>query len=370
MLIIATVLCFVIPNIGNKYNNPTITDLNNPAKFFDKYYNAYNPWDMAVEDDGLYIGGGDYGENTGPTTIWRYDIGDKKWNDFTTVEDEAVTKFMRVDGELYSTGTDPTTPSWKYGNYHRLVGKKWETNEALPNAVHNYDIVRFDGRTFFAIGTESGDISPVKVTVDGINYEDVPFFIGDTDIKDCDYDFLRVYDIYVLNGEMYCLLRGSGVSTLWMFFKYNGVRFEYLSFVSDHGFEYTRFWPDTFGPKVIFDDACYLTTGKLYRTTDFKESEKIDTPDGGLVTDIMIEKDGLFKREKMYVLSTALKENGDYKSTVWQYTKSGKFKEVLTVDTQTTALSFAKYEDIFFVALGGQDNTHAAVGTVLMIEKN
>ena len=346
-----------------------IRDLGIPAKNSARRVNARNPWDMLVVGDSLYIGGGDYDVNSGPTTIWRYDIPKETWQASATVPTEAIFKLIPMGDTVIAPGIDPTTGSWAVGNYHRLVGTTWETVDNLPNAVHNFDIVTFGGQTFFGIGTSNTKSSPVKVTTDFVTYTDVPFYYNGTAVADCALgDFFRVYDFYTVGNELYCLFLASGDDNFWAFAHYRDGAFEVMSPDTTRGLSYTRFWQDPFGPEVTFDGKCYFTTGILYRTDDFQQIEQVITPDNGQVTDLLTETGGLFQTEQMYILSTVKAADGTYQNTVWLHTGDDDFQEMITFSTELPALSFAKYKSGFFVGLGQQGADSDAVGTILYVK--
>lgn len=346
-----------------------VVSLGNPNQSNRVPVSARSPWDMIVVGDSLYVGGGDYGVDSGPTTIWRYDITDKQWNASAVVQDEAVLKFMTVDGTVLAPGTDPTTNTWEWGNYHELTGETWTTIDNLPDAVHNYDIVSFAGQTFFAIGTYHTRVSPVKVTTDRKTYTDVPFYIDGVDIRQKALgEYYRVVEFFVAGDSLYCVLYShNSPKSFWGFFRYEEGAFHFVSKVADNKLEYGNFWTDAFGPSVTFRDTCYFTTKKLYKTTDFETIRQVDMPDGGIVTDLLVETGEVFGTETMYVLSTVEQSDGRYQNTIWRYVETDRFIKVADFSTNVEAFSFAKYQNTFFVGLGRQGATHEDTGTILQI---
>jgi hypothetical protein len=94
------------------------------------------------------VGHGDWGENSGPTDIWCYDLHKKEFVHQGQIEDEAADHYRVINGKLYVPGTDPQE-DWSKGNFYRLEAGKWVKHRTLPGAVHNFDMVGV-GTTLFA----------------------------------------------------------------------------------------------------------------------------------------------------------------------------------------------------------------------------
>jgi hypothetical protein len=107
---------------------------------------------LQIFDGKLYLGHGDWGENSGPTDIWCYDLHKKEFVKQGQIEDEAAEHFRIINGKLYVPGMDPQE-DWRFGNFYRLEGGKWVKHRTLPNAVHNFDMVGV-GRSLFALTTD------------------------------------------------------------------------------------------------------------------------------------------------------------------------------------------------------------------------
>ena len=122
-----------------------------------KYY-AKNIWDMAAVDGKVFLSMGDYGTNTGAVPIYNYK------NDSTTkyesgyesnittagLSSEEIKRFYEIDGEIYATATDPLGGAdGSYYKYNRETDK-WIDYYKLPNCVHCFDMVEYDGEIFFA----------------------------------------------------------------------------------------------------------------------------------------------------------------------------------------------------------------------------
>jgi hypothetical protein len=102
-------------------------------------------------DGKLYVGHGDWAENSGPTDIWYYDLHNTGLVKQGQIDDEAADHYRVINGRLYLPGTDPRE-DWSLGNFYRLENGQWIKHRTLPGVVHCLDIVGVD-RTLFAMTT-------------------------------------------------------------------------------------------------------------------------------------------------------------------------------------------------------------------------
>jgi hypothetical protein len=350
---------------------PEIVNLGIPTEMVytkAEHVTARSVWDMAVLDGKLYIGCGDYDKNSGNTTMFAYDIEKDKWTSTGILNDEAIGKFYLHDNKLYAPGFDATTSSWEYGNYHILSDGEWQSIKTLPQAVHNFDIIEYNGNLFFAIGTEKSEISPVKMLSDDGNYVSIPFTKNGENLLYEGKNFNRVYDFFIANDELYCNLLKYGVTQIMEFYKFNGQQFEFVS--DDDAISYKVFKQNPTGASATYKGTCYFSVGNFYKTDDFKEFTQIEVPNGAYVTDFIVEKGRFLNRENMYVLTTNQNEDKSYVSTVYRYNQETGFKKLAEVTLDGPAISLAKYKNNFFLGFGKTAKTDAAetAGTVIKIE--
>ena len=358
-ILLALILSFSLFN-GKSEKEPEIINLGIPTESVyteEKFYKARSVWDMAVLDDKLYIGCGDYDKNSGAVTLFCYDIEKGEWTDFYLSE-----------GKLYAPGFDAVSSTWEYGNYHILTDGKWQSITHLPNAVHNFDIIKYNGNLFFGIGTEKSEISPVKMLDDDGNYISIPFKKNGEDMLYEGNSFNRVYDFFIANGELYCNLFKYGVTQILEFYKYNGQEFEFVS--SDDSIDYKIFKQNPVSGWATYNGICYFSVGNLYKTNDFVNFEQVNMPNGAYVSDLLVETGRFTKCENMYLLTTILNEDKAYSTAVYRYTAEGGFKELASLVTDGPAISLAKHGNDFFIGLGKTENTEIAqtAGTVIKIE--
>lgn len=314
--------------------------------YSDFYVNARNPWDMIVENGKLYIGGGDFDLNTGPADIWVYDIKTEKWSNSGTVQDEQVGRFIRIGDKIIAPGIDPRYDP-ENGRCYILNNGKWETFYDVPDAVHTFDIIEFNGKLFFGIGTNDySKKTPIKVSSDGgKNFADVTVYYEGVPVPEMDGCVcLRTTDFFVANGELYCLLvANNGKYHEYRYFKYDGESFQYHSKFGPNK-SFSNWQRSRIGEKVTVGEYCFLTTGYLYKTKDFTETTEVpspynsepdqhtlialETPDKGFVMDLLTEENQETGATDLYVLSSTK----DNKTTIWKYVSDTEFKEIYSFD--------------------------------------
>lgn len=114
-----------------------------------QFHYARNISNLKAFDGKLYVGHGDWSDNSGPTDIWYFDLQKKEFVKQGQIEDEAADHYRVINGSLYVPGTDPRE-DWSLGNFYRLENGQWVKHRTLPGAIHCFDIVGVD-ETLFAM---------------------------------------------------------------------------------------------------------------------------------------------------------------------------------------------------------------------------
>lgn len=310
---------------------------------------ARNPWDIAVFDGVLYVGSGDYDKNTGPVTVMAYDIKNNKWFDSGVLQDEAVSRFLTVNGKLTAPGIDPKA-EWDYGNYYVLADGEWTTIDNVPGGVHMFDIAEFGGKIFYGLGTGNNYSAPVKVSADnGQTYENVSFYRdGARLIGNENYTYFRVYDFFLLGDTLYCTLNAYKESgSVGGIFRYDGEAFQfYGESIYSCGLSRERLGQVPLGAKQTYGESLYVANGALFRTDNLTEFTEIALPDGSSTTDLLVEDD------TMYILSKLQNEDKTYKTTIWKYVSDTDIQPLYSFDYDLGGLSFAKNKNDFYVGIG------------------
>lgn len=310
-----------------------------------------NPWDMVVFDGKLYIGAGDYDKNTGPINLNAFDIKKREWFDTGLLQDEEISVFRIYDDILYAPGTDPKS-SWDYGNFYYTKGNEWTTVSNVPGGVHMFDMIQFDGKMFYGLGTGDYFIAPVKMSADGgKTYTNVPFYKdGKLLMTEEGFAYTRVYNFFILKNELYCYFRNYSESADIInkygkggIYKFDGAAFQYYDTffgkISGENISYA-----TIPAAETVGDTLYFTTGKFYKTEDLRTYTEIKMPDEGIVTDLLQENG------ELYVLSRKQQEDGNFKTTIWRYGETPT--ALYTIDFELGGQSFAKNGTTFYVGMG------------------
>lgn len=341
------------------------TDLGIPLKerYPDSQLVSRCPWDLKVFDNKVFVGCGDYDKNTGPTDIMYYDLEEKTWVNSGTVNDEAITKFLEFDNRLISPGTDPKS-SHDFGNYYVFDPFGWITVSTVPDGVHMYDIEVFGNETFYAIGTpKKENTSPVQKTSDGKTFTSVPFLKDGKQLFENRSDtFARCFALFGSGDRLFAFARWYS-DGYYGFFEYDGNAFNLCS--ENPLFETSGINRQTLlNEHDVLGEKSYFSVGAFYSTENFKEFTKIAVPCDAHVQDI-VTKDG-----KVYVL-TSLKQDSPesiqapYKNTVWEYSEENGFKEILSFNHSTTAMSFDVSLGTVYVGLGSTTAPTKLNGTIL-----
>ncbi len=348
---------------GQHNNAPVITELGIPSQqtFAESSVNSRNPWDMALFNGKLYIGSGDYGENTGPCDVWQYDPEAGEWTNSGTVNDEAIANFETVNGQLIITGTDPKN-SWEHGSFYTLTADGWQTDRSVPYGVHMFDIALFQNKTFYGIGNANNAQSPVQMTADGKAYINVPFYIGDEALlNNPNYGYSRCYNLFEIDNELYafCFISRADGDNIYGFYKFDGNAFRLVSQISDLKLERSKSNRQLpFNKALTLNGRFYFSTGILYTTEDFIKVEKIAIPDDEYVQDMTVENGKMYVLTSKELEKTVLDENGAsqsnvvYNNTVWEYDKTKGLTKIYSFEYGLSAMSFEKYKNTYYFGIG------------------
>lgn len=328
--------------------------------------NARMPWDLVVSDEKLYVGIGDYTTNSGPTSIRCYDEMTKEWSSSATVRQEAIARFVRLDGQVIALGTDPMDSDAAY--CYLLKDGDWRIFSSISGALHVFDAEMHDGSIYYGIGCENGRSAVVKQdTATGV-WANVALFKGGASYIDAlekmeNVHGKRVYDLFSVNGKLFCVFSCAYTTgkTTMEFFELSGDEFVFRQALVNTDLKINKPVKNQvmFNADAVYESSCYLSLGGLYKTDDFVRFDTVDVPNNGCVTDLLV--DGT----DFYVLST-VQDGEAYQNVIYKMT-DGKLTEVFAFDSATAALSFVKCSDGFYVGLGGAVFAHADNGRILKI---
>lgn len=319
------------------------------------------PWDVCVFNGEVFVGSGDYTLYSGPTSVFSYDLEEKKWENKGSVRDAQVGRFLVIDETLILPGIDPMG-DWGYGSYYKYDGNKFESFNVLPNGIHNFDIVKFNDMIFAGLGVLPENPSVAVSKDDFLSFELVPFKKDGANYDTTAYIQVRTYDFIVLNDELYALLYlwGENVERKIEIFKFENDEFNYFADYSSLPLT-NRVTDNILSAKVEFNDSVYFVTDYLYLTEDITNFSKVTLPEDEFVSDLLI--DG----EKMYIL--CYKKTGEkYAVNIYALNESGLISKVKGFRYDVMPICFDKNGNDFFVGMGDKNNVHDANGMILQVK--
>ncbi|MBR3778570.1 MAG: dockerin type I repeat-containing protein [Clostridia bacterium] len=340
------------------------------AKHYPSDYLARCAWDMILFEDRLYVGCGNYSQNSGDAPVLSCPLDDLgNWTVEAILPDEQVGRFYDYNGVLTIPGFDPVGAPAR-GNYYELVDGVWQTRTVLPYGLHNFDVVWFEGRLYAAVGANRGE-SPIAYTEDGVTYDTLPLYKDGQPIATDNSNVIRSMNLYVLGGNLYADFwyedEDSYRSTFEMY-RYNERedRFEFTADLktATHGGLYSSaglpLWE-----KESLGGRMFLTTGYLYYTTDFVKYTPLEMPYGAVVYDMMAYGGRLY-------LLTAYEKSGAYQVTVYSVNAANP-TALRTEATYTHSLmptAFAVNADHFFIGMGNWYGVGSVGnGTILQVKR-
>lgn len=323
---------------------------------------ARSPWDMAINENKLYIGSGDYDTNAGPVDMWCYDIDKKTWSNSGTVPEEEIDRFCVIDNKLVVPGIDPQE-DWSLGNYYVLDGNQWVKKRNIEGGLHTFDIVEFDGMLFAGLGVLKGSYPVVCSKDNGESFENVIFYKDGEKLDTTGSQNVRVYDLFVFKDKLYAVfMYGDSEIT------YDLYRYENGMFVYDNQWygkvSQIKLTNNIITGKTQFKDNMYFTTGYLHTTEDMTNLTYIIFPDEQVVYDICTDE------KYLYALCANKQEDGTYK--VFVYRNDGQiitnFHEIFNFVYDVPPLSIVCKDNNFYIGMGDTNNIHDKNGTILFVE--
>ncbi len=365
-IVFLTMLCLCSCNSRTS----SYKDLGCPTKeYYQNNLIARCVWDMTIFDDKLYIGCGDYNNNSGPTPVLYCDLSDLgNWKEQAVLQDEQLGRFLLIDDKLTIPGFDPIG-SPELGTYYQLENGVWQTKSGLLDGLHNFDLIRYDGKLFAGIGANRGS-TPIIASDNGKDFVRIPMNKNGEPIQTSGGECIRSHNFFVLNDNLYASFwyenmdENKLVSEIY--------RYENGVFVFDNdlvgklntGLSCRNIPPKW--AKAVINDTLFLTTGHLYYTNDMSELNLINLPEYAQTYDLYVYDNTL------YILTASLDEDR-YKITVYS-TSTGKIdslKKETTFNYSVHPTSFAVNDDSFFIALGKWWNDGAEQnGTIVQIKRD
>ena len=324
-------------------------------------------WDMAIYEDKLYVGCGNYVENTGGVPVLYCDLNDLgNWKQEALLPDEQIGRFVMLDDKLTIPGWDPVD-SPLYGTYYQLTDGQWQTYSGLPDGFHNFDLVRYDGKLFAAIGARRGQV-PIAVSEDGKTFERVTMLRNGEEIDTFGGECIRSHNFWVLNDTLYAgFYYENMVEKTWTAEVYRYEKGEFVccadlgKSINMNGMGTQNLgnpWAD-----AVIDDVLFFTTGRLYMTTDMVEFTEIQLPNYTFVYDIYMHDDVMYLLGASSSVADTTTGAMQYHITVYSAASADpyEFKAEFTYDHAQQPTALAVNDNGCFVAFG---NWHTGKGNL------
>ena len=324
---------------------------------------ARSPWDMIVYDGALYVGNGDFDANAGPVRLYRYDPLNDEWTSSAELPEEEINRFCLLDGRLTTPGIDPKE-DWDLGNYYVLQNGEWVQNRVLPDGIHAFDLAEYDGKIFAGLGVPAGKY-PVAVSKDGgLTFQQVEMETDGEPTDTTGHDWVRVYDLFTLKGDLYALyLYGSVMPLNVDLYKYEDGRFVFFDCWTDK----IKFRSISYSPvcaRAEYRNRVYLTTGTLYVTDDMMTLTPISFPNSETVFDLVQENGTL------YALCGQRLDENNVRVSVWRKEAGNVsgFYELFWFEYPIAPLSLAVDGETFYIGTSDTAAENESNGTILKVE--
>ncbi len=369
-----------------------LTNLGIPMRFYiangSAHQYARNVWSIEVYDGRVYVGSGDFDQNsgsnlTGGSHVLAYNIETGKWAKEYTVEDEQISRFVKAWGNLYIPGQDPTTGGTS-GHLYELKEGVWSTNSRIINGTHTFDVHFLnDGKTVFAgLGCDSGVAPTVSVSVDGGERFRSVFFRKDgVSLKGNNLDmgssnrsgqFARVYNIFEYKGNVYATMRFNtsniAAEDKPLYEAYNGL---YKYNKEENIFDYVGTAPNVIllnsmapSSDVVFKNRVVAAYGSMVASSkeDLTAWQNI-TGFKGSVTGMRVIGDSL------YFMAYESKDGGGYTNRLYRTDDLKNFDVLYAFDNSCYIRSFCYYDGIFYLGTESTRNdVNATTGTVYSLK--
>lgn len=337
------------------------TELGIPSSdVYEKGSRAICAWDLLFFKNKLYIGAGDYDKNAGPIHVFAYDTSTSSFTDTGTVPDEEVSKFLLLGGLPVIPGTDPQG-DWSHGNFYRLENGVWQTHSQIPNGIHNFDMVEFDGKLFAGLGVLPGE-SPIAYSKDGgATFSPLPLKEDGEIIDTSLYETVRVYDFFVCGKTLYALFVYGNNTIFFDLFRYERDHFSHVGEFGS-GISLLKISGKLVNGKTNFKNKLFFTTGQLYATEDMQDFTLLQPQHATVVCDLLTDSNRLYalaaeKTDDGYRISVSSTNTGDEED----------FREEFYFFYSVPPISFEKVGNTFYFGMGSIGDENEKNGMILQV---
>lgn len=341
-------------DIHNQYAFNNILDSNGHVPAYSYYTHTASRAikELRAYDNKIFMGIGDWNDNTGPAKIIYYDTKTGEIVSSGTIADEAVEEFYIIDGKLYTTGTDPRN-GWGYGSYYVYNDStnSWEQHEFNNGWVHAFEITKFHDKMFMCGSVSNAQKTPIQVSYDDgksfqnvnilFNGEPLPYssslrFYAFEQYRDTlyAYTYSSVSD-YTLNG----LYKYDEETNTFNFIRKLGYEQSQYGVYESYRYNYLHFKNNT----VFADHWVYVSGNYLYKTQDMINYTKIVRDTTDVTQDVVVHDDILYTLSYQY--------NTDKTFTIRIYSTKDleKYNLVYEFDTDTLPFSIEYHDNNLYI---------------------
>ena len=340
---------------------------------------ARNPWSLKAFEGKIYVGSGNSNNpapaaNAGPVDLWALDAATGTFPEKPEFEvpDEQVDLFRVLSDGLWIPGHDSkvtarndgrvkgegkrerimrflktlvTFPAdWAAGNVHHKIGSLWMTMNNIPNAIHVYDVIDFEGALFAAIATVAGGM---------VSRSNDRGHTWETMLTKA-FPYSRTRTFFVLDDDtgprLYAATNGGRI------YRYDGK--------SDFAEMNVRFFPGItdlqelfavrpieFRKQVVYIAGRTLidhdwTPVGLFAAAQPDSARALPLPGGALARDLLVDHDVL------YALASSQPSASSTRVQVFATRDLESFSEICLFDAGTFARSFEMLDGDLYFGLG------------------
>lgn len=304
----------------------------------------------------IFMGLGDWNDNTGPTKILYYDTKSNKVVSSGTIADEAIETFTIIDKKLYTTGTDPKA-AWGYGSYYQYneTDNKWEQHQKKHGWIHIFKMVEFENKLFLC-GSTQKNFTPIQYSDDNGEVFNNIFLYKDSEQLPFDEE-LRCYNLISYDNNLYGFVASTNNKKIDGIYKYDSKenKFNYIANLPDSSIH----WFARFPKHSIFKNKfIYLSGSHVYSTTDFKQftpilanlfGKTVLNPDYVFYsTGTENAQDSLVVDDTLYLL-TYKKDGNSYLARIYATKDLSTTQLIYELETPSTPFTFEYYDNSFYI---------------------
>lgn len=302
-------------------------------------------------DGKIFMGLGDWNDNTGPAKVIYYDTADGKLKTSGTINDEAIQIFNIIDDKIYTTGCDPRD-SWGYGSYYiyNEETNTWDKHMKNDGWIHVFNIVEFKDKLYMCGSTvDTMEESTIQVSADnGETFESIPVYKNN---KVLPFDSsLRCYNLVVLNNKLYGYFYSSPYAGIYEYDENNN-RFDYISDLPNVLLDYSDnniFYNKLYLEYNIFNNTfIYPYSTTLYSSKDLKTFTSLKT---GMKEHI---RTTIVANDTLYCLTYEnISKNNTYTTRIYSTKDLSKFDLVYEFAAEALPFSLEYYDNSFYIGTG------------------